>query len=72
MSVEELTGSKFLKVAKAKEWETYKNLPKFNHVPMAVIHPSPRKKRTAYSPPKPNLTVAGSGTKLGIRRYEQK
>lgn len=36
---------KFLQVEKAKEWEAYRNLPKFTHVPMAVIHPSPRKKK---------------------------
>lgn len=35
---------KFLLVEKAKEFEAFRNLPKFTHVPMAVINPSPRKK----------------------------
>ena len=46
MSVEVGIGSnvKFLKVEKAKEFESYRNLPKYSHIPLAVIHPSPRKK----------------------------
>ena len=32
-------------VSQAKEFEEFRRLPKFNHVPMAVIHPSPKKKR---------------------------
>lgn len=34
-----------MQVSKATEFESYKHLPKYIHVPMAVIHPSPRKKK---------------------------
>lgn len=40
-----VSNVKFLQVEKAKEWESYRNLPKFSHKTLAVIHPSPRKKR---------------------------
>jgi len=63
---------KLLKVEKAKEFESFRNLPKFNHVPMAVIHPSPRKKRHIEKSPTPNLTIAGNNTKLLVKRYEPK
>ena len=71
MSVEGVY-SKHLKVEKAKEFESFRYLPRFEHVPMAVIHPSPRKKRIDPSPPKPNLTLTASPAKLGVRRYEPK
>jgi hypothetical protein len=63
---------KLLKVEKAKEFESFRNLPKFTHVPMAVIHPSPRKKRPANKSPTPNLTIAGNNAKLLVKRYEPK
>lgn len=63
---------KLLQVEKAKEWESYRNLPKFNHVPMAVIHPSPRKKKRVEKSPTPNLTLAGNTAKLIVKRYEPK
>lgn len=49
MSVERHFQS--LKVSQAREFETYKNLPKFNHVPYAVINPSPRKKKSIEPEP---------------------
>jgi hypothetical protein len=61
-----------IKVEKAKEFETYKNLPKFSHVPLAVINPSPRKRRSLESSPTPPLKVSGQHTKLGVKRYEPK
>jgi hypothetical protein len=63
---------KFLKVEKAKEFETFRNLPKFNHVPMAVIHPSPRKKIRPETSPTPNLALTGNHAKLLVKRYEPK
>jgi hypothetical protein len=63
---------KLLKVEKAKEFETFRNLPKFNHVPYAVIHPSPRKKSRPSMSPTPNLTMSGTTSKLQVRRYEPK
>lgn len=38
---------KFKELSQAKEFEEFRRLPKFSHVPMAVIHPSPTKKRPA-------------------------
>ncbi len=63
---------KILKVEKAKEFETFRNLPKFTHVPMAVIHPSPRKKKDRHESPTPNLAMTGSQAKLLVKRYEPK
>ena len=70
MSVEKAV--KFLKVEKVKEFETFRSLPRFSHVPMAVIHPSPRKKKAEPEPSKLNLTIGGSPAKLQVRRYEGK
>jgi hypothetical protein len=74
MSVEVGLSSnvKFLKVEKAKEFESYRNLPKYSHVPLAVIHPSPRKKRVPTRSPTPNLSMSGTQTKLAVKRYEPK
>lgn len=76
MSVE-LGGSiasnvKILKVEKAKEFESFRNLPKFSHVPMAVIHPSPRKKKRLAQSPTPKLALTGNKAKLLVKRYEPK
>lgn len=35
--------SSFHKVEKVKEFETFRQLPKFSHVPNAIINPSPQK-----------------------------
>ena len=34
-------------VSQAKEYETFKQLPKFSHIPLAVIHPAVRDRRRA-------------------------
>jgi hypothetical protein len=64
MSVERNTMNsshqKFHEVAKAKEFETYRNLPKFTHVPMAVIHPSPKKVKQLSPEPVPDLNISGN------------
>ena len=49
---------KFTKVEKAKEFESYRQLPKYSHVPLACIHPSPRKKRTPPREASPTIIVA--------------
>lgn len=36
-----------VKVSHAKEVPNYKALPKYNHVPLACINPSPKKPKTA-------------------------
>jgi len=46
-------------VEKAKEYESFRNLPKFSHVPMAVIHPSPKKVKRPSPSPTPDLTMSG-------------
>ena len=63
---------KLLKVEKAKEFESFRNLPKYKHVPLAVIHPSPRKKVRPSRSPTPNLTMTASQAKLQVKRYEPK
>jgi len=45
---------KALKLTKATEFEKEKNLPKFEHVPMAVINPIPKKKKEHI--PEPDYT----------------
>ena len=37
--------TKAIKLSKATEFQKEKNLPKFTHVPMAVINPIPKKKK---------------------------
>jgi len=46
-------------VSKAKEFESFKQIPRYSHVPMAVINPSPVKvRREVWNPPS-NLTFDG-------------
>jgi hypothetical protein len=59
-----------LVVTKAKEFEVFRNLPKYNHVSMAVIHPSPKKKNKVPLPPPAILDVSSASAKLGFRKYE--
>ena len=72
MSVDLATGVKFLKVEKVKEFESFRQIPKFQHVPYAVIHPSPRKRRDIGEAPACNLNMSGSQVKIQSRRYEAK
>ena len=74
MSVENLfrTTASFKEVECAHEFETFKQLPKFNHVPMAVIHPSPKKVKKPSPPPRPDFQMVASNAKLNIRRYQAK
>jgi len=51
---------KLSEVEKAKYWEPFRNLPKYKHKEMAVIHPSPIKKKAPLPPKKPALTVVSS------------
>ena len=72
MSVELASNVKFIKVEKAKEFESFRKLPRFQHVPMAVIHPSPRKKRPRPESATPSLALAGSHARLLPKRFEPK
>ena len=42
-------------VSQAKEFETYKQIPKFSHIPLAVIHPSNRLKKRQPVRPTPDM-----------------
>lgn len=42
-------------VSQAKEYEDFKQLPKFNHVPLAVIHPTNRRKMREPVRPTPDM-----------------
>ena len=55
-------------VAKAKEFESFKQMPRFSHALGAVIHPSPTKveKEPRHRPPK-SLQFDGSPLKLAAR-----
>jgi hypothetical protein len=59
-------------VEKVHEFESYKQLPKFTHVPLAVIHPSPRKQKSIDNPPPPEMTMSGSQAKINVKRYVPK
>ena len=63
---------KHLVVEKAREFEQYKHLPKYNHVPYAVIHPSPRKKKELSPQKDLTFTMSGSSSKLIQKKYEPK
>ena len=72
MSVDRTNSVKFMVVSKAKEFEVFKNLPKYSHVPMAVIHPSPKKKARVPLPPPAILDISACQAKLGLRKYQPK
>ena len=63
---------RFLKVEKAKEYESFKRVPKFNHVSMAVINPSPRKMRSPPKSKSPTLNISATSAKIQIKKYEPK
>lgn len=46
---------------------SHKKLPKFAHVPLAVIHPTPAKQRRQSSLTKSTLTLSSSSLKLKQR-----
>lgn len=61
------------KVEKAKEFESFKNIPRFSHAPLAVIHPSPTKpsNKPKHIPPS-SLAFDSSKVPLKPRRSEHK
>lgn len=61
-------------MSKAVEFDKEKNIPKFSHVPMAVINPIPKKKKE-FAPendPSQGLVLASKQTKLNVRGVSQK
>jgi hypothetical protein len=63
---------KFMQVEKAKEFESYRQLPKYNKPVLACINPSPKKKRTPPREVSPSIIVSGSTSKLQIKKVEKK
>jgi hypothetical protein len=53
-----------VKVSQASEFPSAKKLPKFRHVPLAVINPSPSKMRRPSTSPSFNLEMTSSKLKL--------
>lgn len=73
MSVEnDASFSRFIKVEKAKEFEAYRRIPKFNHIPLALINPSPRKKRSPTQERSPDLQLDVTKMRIIPKRYEPK
>jgi hypothetical protein len=60
-------------VEKAKEFESFKNIPRFSHKPLSVIHPSPTKvdRKLKHVPPS-TLAFDGNRASLGYRKSEAK
>ena len=52
-------------VEKAKEFESFKNIPRFSHKPLSVIHPSPTKvdRKLKHIPPS---TMAFDATRVSV------
>lgn len=64
---------KVTKVSAATEFEDFRQLPKFTHKTLAVIHPSPIKRMPKPRRPSPDFETRGSPTRLVHRpsgRYE--
>ena len=59
-------------VAKAKEFESFKNLPRFSHAMGAVIHPRPVKKEIHIRQPPKTLQFDGRTENPQPKRYEPK
>jgi hypothetical protein len=60
------------RVEKAKEFESYKQIPRYSHSPLAVIHPVPsRDIRPVWMPPK-RLNFDGSHVPVQVRRFRPK
>lgn len=59
-------------MSSAKFVPDYKILPKYSHVPLAVINPSPSKKRNPAADDRPNLELFSNPLKIQRRIYEEK
>lgn len=56
------------RVSAAKEFEDFRSLPKYNHVPLAVINPSPTKKRARKQSETPDMEYWGTTCRLAERK----
>ena len=52
-----LDAIKVSKVSFSKEFEDFRQLPKYSHVPLAVIHPSPIKRMQKPQRPDPDFEL---------------
>lgn len=59
-------------VSKAHEFESFRQLPKYSHASLAVIHPPPKKVTKEVWQPDNRLGFDGESVRLGARRYEAK
>ena len=59
-------------VTQAKEFQDYKRLPKFSHVPMAVIHPSPKKKRPVHRRTSIDLELVADAARQHAREDQRR
>ena len=62
------TRVRVAKVSAAKEFETFRSLPKYNHVSLAVINPSPIKKRPRQDEKEIEFELMTSPFKLEYRK----
>ena len=62
-----LDAIKVSKVSQATEFEDFRQLPKFSHVPLAVIHPSPVKRMAKPLRPDPDFEAEVSPYRLQQR-----
>ena len=60
------------KVSQASEVPAYKNLTRYDHVPLAVINPSPMKKRPQSSIGEHSLEPMAQRVQLKAKRFEKK
>lgn len=60
---EALDAIRVTKVSAAKEFEDFRQLPKYSHVPLAVINPSPVKRVVKPRRPSPEFEILGSPSK---------
>ena len=59
-------------MSKAKEFESFRQMPKYTHKELAVIHPSPTREMRDIWKPDRHLNFDGETLDLMARRYEQK
>ena len=62
-----LDAIKVSKVSQATEFEDFRQLPKYSHVPLAVIHPSPVKRMAKPMRPDPDFEADASPCRLQQR-----
>jgi hypothetical protein len=59
-------------VSRAREFETFKNIPRYSHSPLAVIHPAAEREiRPIWKPPK-KLNFDGTTVPVQVNRFNPK